>query len=95
MEIKHTPGPWEIVPGDEWTTDVGTPGGEYDDGRRRHWNIASVNKRRDEWKANRRLIAAAPDMLDVLMKIHSAGYTNGADWEMVRAVVAKATGGAE
>ena len=61
--IGHTPGPWEIVPGDEWTCDVGTPEGDYPDGRKRHYNVASVNRRRDEYEANIRLIAAAPELL--------------------------------
>lgn len=60
---KATPGEWEVVPGDDWTTDIGTPEGEYEDGRKRHWNVASVNRRRDEWEANRALIAAAVNYL--------------------------------
>lgn len=69
MNTKHTPGPWEIVNGDEWTTDIATSDGEYEDGRKRHWNVASVNRRRDEWEANRRLIAAAPDLLQALKRL--------------------------
>lgn len=75
MELlaKATPGPWEIVPGDEWTTDVGTPEGEYEDGRKRHWNVLSVNRRRDEWETNRALIVAAvnalPELLDELDRL--------------------------
>src|SRR3546814_7145213 len=53
----------EVVQGDEWTTDIGTPEGEYEDGRKRHWIVASVNRRRDEWEANRQLIAAAVNLL--------------------------------
>src|SRR3546814_1091359 len=60
---KATEGEWEVVQGDEWTTDIGTPEGEYEDGRKRHWNVASVNRRRDEWEANRQLIAAAVNLL--------------------------------
>src|SRR3546814_4431832 len=32
---KATEGEWEVVQGDEWTTDIGTPEGEYEDGRKR------------------------------------------------------------
>lgn len=48
--------------------DIGTPEADYEDGRKRHWNVASVNKRRDEWEAKRRLIAAAPDLLEALQE---------------------------
>jgi len=91
MEAKHTPGPWEIVKGDEWTTDIGTPEGEYDDGRKRHWNVASVNKRRDEWEANRCLIAAAPDLLAFAIAIRDSGIdaVGGID---VHELVCRATG---
>src|SRR3546814_16309756 len=60
---KATEGEWEVVQGDEWTTDIGTPEGEYEDGRKRRWNVASVNRRRDEWEANRQQIAAAVNLL--------------------------------
>lgn len=99
-QTQHTPGPWEIVTGDEWTTDIGTPEGEYEDGRKRHWNIASVNKLRDEWEANRRLIAAAPEMLAVLQELEeSAAYWSEYDVPLgivdrIKAACAKARGDA-
>src|SRR3546814_11506169 len=52
---KATEGEWEVVQGDEWTTDIGTPEGEYEDGRKRHWNVASVNRRRYERSEERRV----------------------------------------
>jgi hypothetical protein len=90
----HTPGPWEVVQGDEWTTDIGTPEGEYEDGRKRHWNVASVNRRRDEWEANRRLIAAAPDLLWALQSLLIANTANDEHAAVLLAndAIAKATG---
>lgn len=63
----HTPGPWVIVQGDEWTTDIATVEGDLPDGSPSHWTVASVNRRRDEWEQNRRLIAAAPELLEALI----------------------------
>lgn len=62
----HTPGPWIIREGDEWTHDVVTHHGELPDGSPNAWNVASINGRRDEAKANLALIAAAPDLLEAL-----------------------------
>ena len=61
---SHTPGPWVVRKGDEWTRDVVTDHGEMPDGSRNYWNVASANIRRDECEANARLIAAAPDLFD-------------------------------
>ena len=85
--IGHTPGPWEIVPGDEWTCDVGTPEGDYPDGRKRHYNVASVNRRRDEYEANIRLIAAAPELLSIAR--HWVALDSGA-WHAERHAAEKA-----
>ena len=71
---KHTPGPWYIVEGDEWTTDIATNTPEQG-----IWTVASANKRRDEYKANMRLIAAAPDLLYALEQIINDLPTNR-DW---------------
>lgn len=95
---KHTPGPWVIVRGDEWTTDIATVDGELPDGRPAHWNVASVNKRRDEWEHNRRLITAAPELLEALVALETllaplAYDSTQKDWlNRARAAIAKATG---
>lgn len=62
----HTPGPWLIREGDEWTHDVVTLEGVNTEGDPMYWTVASANGRRDEVKANVRLIAAAPDLLEAL-----------------------------
>jgi hypothetical protein len=59
---KHTLGPWflkkDIDTSDEWNA--------YDVMTSDKWAIAGINKLRDEYKANARLIAAAPDLLEAL-----------------------------
>lgn len=65
---KHTAGPWHVVEGDEWTSDIAT--GEPNTMLVR--TVASVNNRRDEAKANKHLIAAAPDLLEALEEFRAA-----------------------
>ncbi len=92
---KHTPGPWVIVRGDEWTTDVATVEGELPDGRPAHWNVASVNKRRDEWEQNRLLITAAPELLEAAIAFvapfDGIEVVQDSDIAKARAAIAKAT----
>ena len=63
---KHTAGPWVIIPGDEWGNDIGTVEGENTLGETLYWTVAHCNSRRDEVKANARLISKAPEMLEIL-----------------------------
>ena len=65
----HTPGPWIIRKGNEWTRDVVTDHGELPDGRRNYWNVASANIHREECSDNLLLIAAAPDLLDACLTL--------------------------
>ena len=48
----------------------------------------------DECEANRRLIAAAPDLLEALELLMADGRIGGLDGARARAAIAKATGGA-
>lgn len=68
MKTAHTPGPWIIREGDEWTHDVVTLEGEMN-GEPMYWNVASANGRRDQVDANVRLIAAAPDLLEACLTL--------------------------
>lgn len=86
MTSRHTPGPWRI--GDAGFTVFGPPKpGALPE------TIAPVKNR-----ANARLIAAAPDLLDVLAEmladaeILAEPYRNEAICERARAVIARATG---
>lgn len=99
----HTPGPWLIREGDEWTHDVVTHHGENTEGEPMYWNVASANGRRDEVDANLHLIAAAPDLLEALQLIlpMAKGYaalqaigSNDAYCEQASAAIAKAGGAA-
>ena len=83
---KYTPGPWHTA---------GEQGVQI---RSAKDQIAKVwTMRGNEWKANARLIAAAPDLLEALKEIVDAA--DGAGWEQLdpsfkkaRAAIAKATG---
>lgn len=90
MKTAHTPGPWIIREGDEWTHDVVTLEGEMN-GEPMYWNVASANGRRDQVDANVRLIAAAPDLLEFAEEVRRSGDTRLAS--MAIAVIAKAKGG--
>ncbi len=88
---KHTPGPW----------------GQLGRKRNEHktiplraiycealgYHVAFVSDDRDgETRANARLIAAAPDMLDMLKRLHKAGGIWPDLLPALQAVIAKATG---
>ena len=86
---KHTPGPWVATPN---LTAVVADGGEA--GNRM---ITSTLGKRFEQQANTRLIAAAPDLLAALQRIHGQAlhgdYVTSAfviDW--ARSAIARATG---
>ena len=62
MSEQHTPGPWTFDNEIEFIcTDASLHGEWYGD-----WAVARVNIIRAEAKANARLIAAAPDLLEAL-----------------------------
>lgn len=101
MEVKFTPGPWFADseravwrrPPSELYQNGGGVAGDAP--------IAVVYDGHSSWankypaEANARLIAASPTMLEVLQRIYSFGDLNGEDYDAVRDVIAKATGGAE
>lgn len=92
METKFTPGPW-VTADSHGPLESGTSVQSTHD----QWLVATTTGYygRDTQIANARLIAAAPDMLEVLLRIYSFGDLNGEDYDAVRDVIAKATGGAE
>ena len=81
MEHKHTPGPWSI-------------NGNKIDGNGYH--IVSVNSHRtSEGEANARLIAAAPELLEIVKSILADDmmqYLPAEYIEKIRSSIAKATG---
>jgi hypothetical protein len=65
-ESGHTPGPWVLIRcGGRDDSAVATiePAPETME-TPNYWTVASANPLRDEWQANARLIAAAPDLLE-------------------------------
>jgi hypothetical protein len=63
-----TPGPWLLIrqcgkDGSAIATQEPAPETMLEPN---YWTVASVNTQRDEWRANARLIAAAPDLLEAL-----------------------------
>ncbi len=105
MKAKHTPGPWTLHPTalHPAVRSVGTP----DAGPRRICTVGTMNGNPVD-KANARLIAAAPEMLDALIallivapsKAPGAGLIVGAEekhanaLQAARAAIKKATGDA-
>lgn len=88
METKHTPGPWTIL------------GADYAEGA--HVSIVPPNaaqvasvKKFDNWQANARLIAAAPDLLAACIGALQSADEMGIECpgaDDLRAAIAKATG---
>lgn len=97
---KHTPGPWIALNTHDIFTALGAKNAEgtecfADDG----WHIADVDQgdlNLDEMRANARLIAAAPELLEALvnlLKVHEGeGGTKYHAGDIARAAIAKATG---
>lgn len=90
---KHTPGPWDVV-------DRGTPNVEVrrSGEKRFRFPIAWLPKI-EEFEANARLIAAAPDLLDALRELLAAHRCIGraeveacAECLSARAALAKSEG---
>lgn len=67
--MTHTPGPWRIDP----AVYPESPKIYPDNGSANFAYIARVNAGRDEFQANARLIAAAPDLLEALEKLMRKG----------------------
>ena len=108
MTQKHTPGPWIESDCDDWSVD-------HDTAATVSWTAINARNGRavalpvitgfndDELTANARLIAAAPDLLEALLLLHSTqmnnhchdpdDYENTDEAAVVRAAIKKATGG--
>ena len=82
---KHTPGPWTFDNELEFICTDTPPYGE--------WDVAKVNIVRAEAKANARLIAAAPDLLETVKRLREMCADFGAKTacDIAEAAIAKAT----
>lgn len=111
MQITHTPGPWVLIDADSETPHIVAEQGKkwnnptvctfYDDVTPEDSvTIGAWYEQHDNFKANARLIAAAPDLLAVLLELQeSAQYWSEYDVPLgivdrINAAIAKATGAA-
>jgi hypothetical protein len=96
---KHTPGPWFV----EMSPSLGTEGvrilwdvhstdrvGIARSQSQEHLGNSGIHE--GECRANARLIAAAPDLLEALQALDLSGHTP-AVWDLAKRAMAKATGG--
>lgn len=110
-EFKGTPGPWTLVSGYNIFSELGADGGDgYKAPENDGWLIATVELGRvfsedgeiielghGVARANARLIAAAPELLEALaglMRVEARDRIMpvGAEWDAARAAIAKALG---
>lgn len=86
----HTPGPWALED-HAWTSIVSKPGNGYI--TRNVCRLDASTMAALEQRANARLIAAAPELLDALQFLMVAhGEQLDLAFEQANAVIAKATG---
>ena len=98
---KHTPGPWYVGTefNDQGRHIYAEQKVRHEDGDEWHPLIACTDddERLVDWQANAVLIAAAPDLLEVLQRlvrvieIEDAHLANFGEVEAARAAIAKAT----
>ena len=93
-EQKHTPGPWYSADDDHChirrdSDDAVIAEVFEDDG-----HCDPVHCRPLPSRANARLIAAAPDLLEALQYLCEVSHTDPRGFDAARAAIAKATGGA-
>lgn len=92
METKHTPGPWILHPTAHHPAvrSIGTP----DTGPRRICTVGTMNGNPVD-KANARLIAAAPELLEAAIELKdvcnrpSAARTRAEAWRKLDKAIAK------
>lgn len=93
-EITHTPGPWKLYPDDE--NGQAVVGGQHTEiATCWHHCLGSIEK---QMRANARLIAAAPDLLNALENLTIAigmGWDLDGVVDQAAAAIAKATGAAQ
>ncbi len=96
---KHTPGPWKVIrDGNDLSV---RSANSRDTGKITHLDIAENIgglrpgpdfTDRSEAKANARLIAAAPDLLEALQRLVKAVDPESTGWDEAVDAIAKATG---
>lgn len=99
-KTQHTPGPWEFRVHTGWLISINTPGDGNGFPGLYLGEIKGDSSRHDEEIANARLIASAPELLEVCkMALNSpidGSYIAAAKWfGIMKEIVAKAEGGAK
>lgn len=89
---SYTPGPWKVC--ENWRSKLAVIGPQPEGCNDTTTNrICNLPHRQDkQGRANAQLIAAAPDMLALLIALHDHGYSSVGDHERVRDVIGKARG---
>ena len=98
MDTKHTPGDWDVCGWQDLTVNATTPNGNVctivlmtgGDAYRTAYEHTQL----EEWQANARLIAAAPNMMEVCEALANGEATPDAMTALIekaRAAVAKAS----
>lgn len=92
-KLKHTPGPWAWQEGDRYIRIR-----DEESEKVGYWNESQkiaetyyVNNS-EETISNNLLIAAAPEMLEALIKIYNNGNINGFEYVIIEEVIERATG---
>jgi len=95
MKTKHTPGNWYHSENGRDTYIYLEDGGNHHKGM-----IGKVSKQQNEYEANAKLIAAAPELLEILMKIDMSideasskitGHRMFKVWPEIQVAIQKAT----
>lgn len=75
---EHTPGPWAVS--NQWgATQVGPPSGSV--------AVVTINQGVEQAQANARLIAAAPELLEMVAQLASGSPGDvQAAWELIRRI---------
>jgi hypothetical protein len=99
---KHIPGPWSVISSSRSSViiDINSSYGDdtYDPTRRIEWNTGKWTTSK-EWAARRdataRLIAAAPELLEMLLNLAAAGAVPLGFQDDFDALIRKAVGGTD
>lgn len=98
--MKHTPGPWKVLSDPCHFGTLSSIIGGKDNGRKRHplWELMAEVGGNADWRkqeANTRLMAAAPDLLDIVERCERwlSTVLDGREMQLIcQAAIAKATG---
>lgn len=90
MTTQHTPAPWDI--NGQTITSGETAIAQFFQSKGNVEHQHYDNPKKDEAQANARLIAAAPELLEALKKIHAICGNTLSTHEIARAAIAKAEG---